>query len=198
MSRFVASHLVTTEIDKDFIKNIIIVEHIDPDAFNVASDGGKELAERVLVIIGANKERAYRYTGSPAGAYGLAQFIRPTYQNIISKYPRAKMIKDYTLGMADHVNAVKAMVLFFDEHKKALASSTSRRDIVRSLGITEEMLAATYNGGPSRVTRSLNKFGLAWVSGQLNSPISSRILRRETLDYVSKFRAVTNLDLFYE
>ena len=195
-SRFAPGYLVTDDIGKDFIKNIILVEHVDPDAFKLADDGGKELVERVLVIIGANQERAYRYTGSPAGASGLAQFIKSTYKNTALKYPSARLIKDFNLGMADHVNAIKAMVLFFDEHKKALASRITRRDIVQPRGITEEMLAAAYNGGPSRVTRSINKFGLAWIGSQLGLSNNSRILRRETLDYVSKFRAIKRLNIF--
>lgn len=191
-----AHTLVTAGINKDFISNIILVEHIDPDSFNLADDGGKELSRRVLTIIGANQNFAYRYTGSPAGASGLAQFIKSTYDLIVARYPQAKLIKNYNAGMADHVNAIKAMVLFFDNHKKDIAGKITRRDIVQSLGITEEMLAATYNGGPSRVASSVNKFGLAWISSQLQLPTSAKVLRRETINYIKKFQAIKSLDLF--
>ncbi|MBI4160383.1 MAG: hypothetical protein HY506_00555 [Candidatus Yanofskybacteria bacterium] len=196
LSRLTPNQLVTAGIGEDLIKNVMLIEHIDPDAFKMADDGGRLLAERVLVIIGANLKKSYRYTGSPAGASGLAQFIRPTYQDIYSIYPTAKLIKDYNLGMADHTNAVKAMVLFFDTHEKDLANKITRRNIVQPLGITEEMLAAVYNGGPGRVTKSVNKFGLAWISSQIGRSSGARILREETLDYVSKFRAIKNLDVF--
>ncbi len=195
-SRSLPGTLITEGVSKDFLRNIIIVEHVDPDGFRNSIDDGQKLSERVLAIIGANQERAYRYTGSPAGASGLAQFIKPTYNNIVAKYLEARLIKNYDTGMADHTNAIKAMVLFFDSHKKDIASKITRREIVKPLGITEEMLAATYNGGPGRVVRSVNKFGLAWISGQLNLPRTGQIFRQETISYIKKFQAIKNLNLF--
>lgn len=195
-SNYAPKILVTESISKDFIRNIILVEHIDPDGFALANDNGKELSERVLVVIGANQESAYRYTGSPAGASGLAQFIKPTYKNLVAKYPKTLLTKDYNAGMADHINAIKAMVLFFDSHKKELMEKVSRKDIAKSLGISEEMLAATYNGGPTKVARSINKYGLAWLSAQINLPRKGMVFRQETLYYLKKFQAVKNLDLF--
>lgn len=194
--------MVASSISKDFVKNIILVEHVDPDSFNLADDGGKELTERVLALIGANQERAYRYTGSPAGANGLAQFIRPTYNTIVSRYPKAHLIKDYNLGMADHVNAIKAMVLFFDNYKKEIADKVTRAEVLSQLGINEEMLAAAYNGGPKKVARSINTLGLAWISGQLTPQVNpakggaKKIFKKETLTYVKKFRAIRDLSLF--
>ncbi len=196
MSQSLPNSLATADITKDFIRNIILVEHVDPDSFAVADDGGKELSERVLAVIGANQALAYRYTGSPAGASGLAQFIKSTYMDVYRKYPTAHLIKDYNAGMANHINAVKAMVLFFDGHKEALANKIARKEIVNSLGITEEMLAATYNGGPARVATAINKFGLAWFSSQLDLSSTTKILRQETLDYIKKFQAIKNLNLF--
>lgn len=195
-SRDDSTKLVTEKLSKDFIKTIILVEHVDPDAFNIADDGGKELTERVLTIIGANQDLAYRYTGSPAGANGLAQFIKPTYNTIVSKYPEAKLIKNYNLGMTDHKNAMQAMVLFFDNYGKDIDNKVSRRDVLSQIGITEEMLAAAYNGGPNRVVSSVNKFGMAWLTGQLNLPRASKIFKKETLDYVKKFQSIRELKLF--
>lgn len=195
-SRSAQSGIVTAAISKDFIKNIILVEHIDPDSFNVASDGGKELTERVLAVIGANQEFAYRYTGSPAGANGLAQFIRPTYRTIVTKYPEAHLVKDFNLGMANHINAIKAMVLFFDRHKEELVNKINRQEIVEGIGITEEMLAAAYNGGPNKVARSINRYGLAWIDGQADLPRARTVFRRETLNYIKKFKSVKDLNVF--
>jgi hypothetical protein len=196
-SRSLPGRPVTAAVTRDFIKNIILVEHTDPDSFLVASDEKrKELTERVLVILGANRNFAYRYTGSPAGASGLAQFIKSTYRTIVSKYPDAHLIKDYNLGMADHINAVKAMVLFFDNYKKEIDNKITRRDAISQIGITEEMLAAAYNAGPTKVVKSVNKYGLAWISSQLNLAGASSIFRNETLDYIKKFRLIKSLGLF--
>lgn len=197
ISHSLPANPVTAVVSKEFIKNIILVEHIDPDGFSVAADGGKELIERVLTILGANGEQAYRYTGSPAGARGLAQFIKSTYETIVSKYPDARLIKDYNLGMADHTNAIKAMVLFFDNYKREIDNKITRRDVIGQIGITEEMLAAAYNGGPSRVVRSVNKYGLAWISGQLGLTAGTKtIFKKETLNYVEKLRSIKNLNVF--
>jgi hypothetical protein len=195
VSRSLPGNSATAAVSKDFIKNIVLVEHIDPDSFLAAGDGGKELTERVLIIIGANQDTAYRYTGSPAGASGLAQFIKPTYQAIVAEYPEARLIKDYNLGMADHVNAVKAMVLFFDNYKKEIDDKITRRDVIGQIGITEEMLAAAYNGGPGKVARSVNKYGLAWISSQLNLPRAAAVFRGETINYVKKFQSVRSLGI---
>lgn len=196
VSRSSPGKLVTAVIDREFVKNIILVEHVDPDGFSTAADGGRELTERVLAIIGANQNSAYRYTGSPAGASGLAQFIKPTYQTIVSKYPAARLIKDYNLGMANHPNAIKAMVLFFDNYKNDIDDKVTRRDVVNQMGITEEMLAAAYNGGPNKVVKSVNKYGLAWLSSQFVLPRATAVFRQETLNYIQKFRSIKGLDIF--
>ncbi len=195
LSISVPGALVTKGISEDFIKNIILIEHIDPDSFNMADDGGKGLAERTLALIGANQKLAYRYTGSSAGASGLAQFIKSTYISVVATYPRAGLLKDYSLGMADHVNAVKAMVLFFDSHKKSIADNVSRPNILAQIGVTEEMLAASYNGGSSKVIRSINKYGLAWLGNQLAS-IGNMIFKKETINYIQKLEAIKGLNIF--
>lgn len=187
--------VINNPVSKEFIKTIMLVEHVDPDSFFIAADGGKELTERVLVIIGANQGHAYRYTGSPAGANGLAQFIKPTYNTMVRNYPPAGLIADYALGMADHTNAIKAMVLFFDAYKKDIAVKVINKNILSQLGITEEMLAATYNGGPNRVIRAVNNYGLAWLGRQLELPKSKRNFKTETLDYIKKFLAIRELKI---
>ena len=188
--------VITDPVSKEFVKTLMVVEHVDPSGFNTSEDGGKTLAERVLVVIGANQANAYRWTGSPAGANGLAQFIRPTYNTMVRNYPSAGLIRDYLPGMADHTNAVKAMALFFDAYKKEITAKTLNKNLVRQLGISEEMLAATYNGGPGRVTKSLNKFGASWLTAQIGLPKSSRIIAAETLNYLKKFSAIRQLDIF--
>lgn len=186
---------INNPVSQEFIKTIILVEHVDPDSFFIAADGGKELTERILVIVGANQERAYRYTGSPAGANGLAQFIKPTYNTMVRNYPSAELIADYALGMTDHTNAIKAMVLFFDAYKKDIAAKIVNKNILNQLGITEEMLAATYNGGPNRVIRAINNYGLAWLGRQLELPKSKRNFKTETLNYIKKFLAIRELKI---
>lgn len=196
-SKSVPGKLVTEVVNKDFVKNIIVVEHIDPGAFAVASDGGRALTERVLAIIGSNQDKAFAYTGSPAGASGIAQFIKSTYNITRKNYPTAGLVSDFNLGMADHVNAFKSMVLFFDSHKQEIENKITRKDVLTQIGggVNEEMLALAYNGGPGKVIRSVNNYGLAWISSQLNLTRPA-IFRPETIGYFNKFEAIKNLNLF--
>lgn len=194
-SKNLTFQLASNSVNQDFVENIILIEHIDPDSFKISDDDGRKLVERVLVIMGLNKERAYRYTGSPAGAKGIAQFIRPTYNTIAAKYPKAKLIKNFSLGTSDHVNAVKAMVLFFDNYGEDIKSKINKNVTISQTGLTEEMLAVAYNGGPNRVTKSINKFGANWLNVQFDLALNARIIKSETLNYIKKFRAVTGLDI---
>jgi len=181
-------NLATAVVDKKFVKNILLIEHIDPDLFSVSTDGGRELAERMLAIIGSNRENSYRYTGSPAGANGLAQFIKPTYDIIVSNYPAAELIKDYYLGMADHTNAVKAMILFFDYYKADIV-----KKITQPIQITDNMLVAAYNGGTTPVIQSINKYGVNWFQTQLNLPENKQTIHPETMVYLQKFASIEKL-----
>lgn len=190
MSKITPNHLVIASTSKDFIKNIILIEHIDPTEFSRAKDGGETLSNRVLALLGANKENAYVHAVSPAGANGIAQFIKSTYNLMVRQYPSAELNPDYLKGMADHVNSVKAMVLFFDYHTDELNHKIKNKNVISELGITEEMLAAAYNGGPGRVVTSVNKYGLTWLANM------SKTLRRETATYLKKFESIKSLSLF--
>ena len=181
LSRAHPDKLVVDVVPEDLVKTIVLVEHVDPGWIKFADDGGKTLVERALVIIGANREWAYRYTNSSADAYGLAQFIESTYDLMVERYPEAGLIKDHTLGMADHTNAFKAITLLFDNEAE---------DIEKSSGVpaTREMLAAAYNGGTNRVIQAVKKYGQAWVEhGRFPD---------ETRDYVKKYESIKKLNIF--
>jgi len=177
-SRFYNGELVTQNIEKNLIQRIILSEHIDPDLFG-KEDLRQNLVERVLVIIGLNKGNAYRYTGSPANAYALPQFTTFAYNATSSRYD-ADLIKGIRLGIADHINAIKAMVCFFDLMIEEINANDHR-----DMEVTEEMLAAAYNGGGNRVSRAIRHNGEKWAS-------SSRI-PKETRIYLDKFRWLTKI-----
>lgn len=179
--------LVVNVTSVDLIRTILLVEHIDYFSFAFADDDGLTLAQRVLVLVGANQEWAYRYTNSPAGANGLAQFIASTYEIIRKAYPSAGLIRDYKLGMADHVNAVKAMVLFLDYHRKILRQGIGS-SVAARMGISDQMLAATYNGGANGVISAVASSGTGWT-------VSER-LALETRRYLEKYDKIKSLNLF--
>lgn len=175
--------LVADVVPPDLVKNIILTEQVDPGWLTLSEDGGKALAERTLAIIGANGAWAYRYINSKAGARGLAQFIEPTYFGMINYYPGAGLIKDHQLGMTDHANAFKAVILFFDLHEAEL-----RGKIGADVPITKAMLAAAYNGGPNRVIQLVNKYGADWEA--------SNLFPDETSSYIKKYHLMEALKIF--
>ncbi|MEK7582873.1 MAG: hypothetical protein AAB483_00485 [Patescibacteria group bacterium] len=184
MSLAYPGKLAADVVPPDLAKNIILTEQVDPGWLTLSEDGGKALAERTLAIIGANGAWAYRYINSKAGARGLAQFIEPTYFGMIDYYPNAGLIKDHQLGMTDHTNAFKAIILFFDLHEAELRGKIQRADVP----ITKAMLAAAYNGGPNRVIQSVNRYGAGWEQ--------SNIFHDETSTYIKKYHLLEALKIF--
>jgi len=105
-----------------------------------------------------NKEKAYAYSISSAGARGLVQMIPSTYSLIVRKYPSARLNASFAEGMSDPVNAVVAQILLCDSDWQAIRS---RKDVdAKNIG---PYLAAAYNGGVGRVISFLDHDGSDWV-----------------------------------
>jgi hypothetical protein len=141
---------VVKVIPKEVLRVLLLNEHIDPSEFR-SSELTRPLAERVLTVIAGNKERAYAYSISPAGARGLAQMIPSTYSLIAAKYPEAELKLDFHAAMVDAVNAVMAQVLLCDSDWQALESRGHM-----SADRVGPYLAAAYNGGVRRVLAILD------------------------------------------
>lgn len=172
---------VTSVIPKDVALTLAIIEHIDPGRFN-AGTPIHQLVGEVLVVLATNRENAYRYSVSKAGARGQFQFMRKTYEAIDRRYPKAGLIDDFILGMDNHVNAATASLLLFDSDLSYL-----RKDHRKFLkGHPEAMgkyLAAAYNGGPSKALKAIRRHGEAWEDHVLP----------ETRTYLKEFEAVWKL-----
>jgi hypothetical protein len=155
--------------DKNYF-DLILAEQMDPGRFRSIAAGTWEfndeqhgqimrLAERILVIIGANQEDAYRFTGNYASARGLTQFTPVGMGVVWSRYPEAGIPRDFREATGSHVSAVKAEICLLDHDLAELARSHSAL-----IGSGAEMYAASasYNGGPARVRYGLENFGLTW------------------------------------
>ena len=167
----------------DFSLVLSIIEHIDPQRFQNAADGGEiGLVHEVLTIIGANTVNAYAYSKSSAGARGLFQFIPGTYEKILRKYRAAGLNKNFVSGCSSHVNAAKASLLLFDSDLNDLPDDYLRAigNDVRAVG---RYLAAAYNCGSKRVERSARDCSDGWTC----------LLPKETRIYLDKFDTVWNL-----
>lgn len=193
-SHFMPAKSVADAVSEEFPYYIALIEHIDPDSF--LSQGlpqKQELIERVLVRYGLNGDYAYKYTGSPAGAWGPAQFTKPTYNAMNRLYPDARLITDFKQGVIDTENTFKAMFVLFDHLKWDFGDLVREHNISESM--LEEMVASGYNGNPARVARSFKAFGLGWIENQLTQNYKN-LLMLETKKYVLKLRELKNLPIF--
>ena len=148
---------VTDVLPKDMLTVLLLNEHIDPGEFHSAASA-PYLVKRVLTIIGTNREKAYAYTISPAGAFGLVQMIPSTYRLLLSQYPAAGLNPSFASGMTDAVNAVMAQVLLCDADWQTIRKF---EDVPREkIG---PYLAAAYNGGVGRVLSILKHDKSDWM-----------------------------------
>ena len=192
-SRSFPGRRVTDTITQTFVKNIFLTEQTDPKMMLLSTDGGLELAERVLIRLGTNGEKAFRYTVSKTGASGLGQIMPRTYSDprsgtgIVERYPSASLIKDVEVGRVDIKNAIKASALVFDDHltvvvNKVNSSSKARQIFARKTeSEIDEIRAAIYNGGPGKYKH---------LTGNISTAVT------ETVLFVRKFRMIRDLALF--
>lgn len=173
-SRAYPGKLVADTASSDVPVTIALIEHIDPDDFSACQKAKKPitpLIDKVLVTLALNKEDAYRFCDSGAGARGLFQFTRPTYNLICKKYPGASLRPGFVSGNEDHVNAAMASFLLDDSDLNNL--NRGRLNYFRKRPELKRLfIAASYNGGPGRAAHN-------------------RLLS-ETKNYIQKFKAVWN------
>lgn len=150
--------LVSRVVPEDVAFVLSIIEHIDPS--RLRNEAIESLVKEVLVTVAANREYAYRYAVSKAGARDLFQFIPRTYYSIRAQYPRADLNQNFVLGMRDHVNGAKASLLLFDSDLSRLPSEY-REQALKSKVFLADYLAAAYNCGAPNTARAL-KWGKNW------------------------------------
>ena len=173
LSRALPGRKVTEAIPRDVLRVLLVNEHIDPGEFKSAGYA-RGLAERVLTIIATNREKAYAYSISSAGARGLVQMIPSTYSLLLNKYPSAGLPSNFLSCMADPVNAVMAQVLLCDADWEAI---NARMFIPRDR--VGPYLAAAYNGGVGRVLSVLAHDQTEWMeSPDSNSKPTMTVTQR--------------------
>ena len=179
---------VTDVIPKDMLTVLLLNEHIDPGEF-YSAPSAPYLVKKVLTIIGANKEKAYAYTISPAGAFGLVQMIPSTYRLLLSQYPSAGLNPSFASGMTDAVNAVMAQVLLCDADWETIRKIEEVPP--EKIG---PYLAAAYNGGVGRVLNILRHDKNDWMdspdsTGRPTMQVSQRVPMRKRVRK-GKYRTV--------
>ena len=172
--------------DQDYL-NLILSEQMDPGRFRTIAAGSTEfteeqekelvrLTERILVIIGANQEDAYSFTGNYASARGIAQFTPTGMKVVWQHYPEAGIPRDFQEATSNHGNAIKAEICLLDFY---LAELFSRYPELRGSGFEKYASGACYNGGPGRVSFGLQNFGVSWLNPLLRL---KELSQKETLN----------------
>jgi hypothetical protein len=159
----------------NFSLALAIIEHIDPLKFESGRYAPEKLINETLVILGANKQDAYRFSASKAGARGLFQFIPSTYERIVRLYPQAGLHKDFAQGMEDHVNAAKASFLLFDADMRVLEDGKKVELISDPHGLGR-FIASAYNCGSGKTKVTMDRYGQNWTA---RVPAETRIYLRK-------------------
>ena len=174
--------------------NILLAEQMDPGRFCAIIENNvrlnkkqhanfKQLAERIFVIAGANQEDAYRFTGSYAGARGLAQFTRIGMEVVWDNYPDSGITRNFRKATSQHHSAIKAEVCLLDHYLGLIAAAYPR---LLGSGYEKYAAAAAYNGGPKRVMDGLKQFGMPWLNPRARlAQLSGKrhLTRREKLEH---------------
>lgn len=166
--------------------------------------------ERVLIILGANKENAWRYTCNGVSACGWVQLTDiktrdksgrlhdGTYTTIRKTFSAAKLMVDFREGAGDHLNSMMSAILL---HKINLAPLVKKfGDKILVDPEREKYLAASYNGAPKWVSNSLNatisKAFAGWITALSPTRKDSKGgLRKETRDFMTKLDYLIKNDL---
>ncbi|HET7084662.1 MAG TPA: hypothetical protein VFI23_07830 [Rhizomicrobium sp.] len=150
-SRVTPGITVADRIPTSMVVRLMITEHVDP--LHMKYVGIEQCVHEVLFTIAANREHAYAYAKSSAGARGLPQFIDDSYQMVRANYPNALLEPDFERGMSDLRNAVLASVLLLDLELTQLPRDALAR-IADSGQQFAAFLAAGYNRNPAHVVQT--------------------------------------------
>ena len=187
-SKAVPDRLITAVLPAEFYLRRPVIEQSDLGEFVLDPEG---TVSRFLVILATNEKRAWSETCNKSGACGLYQFtdngLSGTYRTVVKKYPSAQLNKDFQVGASDQVNSAMAAMLLDDLNLEELVRKYG--DKILNDPRLEEYLAASYNGAPRWVYKSLNA-----TLGK-NVAEWGRYLKSETKGFMTKLRFLVNNNL---
>ena len=153
-SRATPRETVAALIPRSMVMRLMITEHVDP--LHMKFVGIEQCVHEVLITVAANREKAYAYARSSAGALGIVQFIESSYQMVRQNYPAAPLEPHFDTGMRDWRNAVMASVLHFDLQLAHLPAEYLKRFTDSSYHLTA-YLAAGYNRNAVKVVKTYRR-----------------------------------------
>jgi len=194
ISRAFSGKLAADAISDDLLKALVLIEHVDVGkalkSGTLDRDLVKKAVNEVLTTIALNKDLAYDYSVSPAGARGFFQFMEKTYYDVREQYPGANLDEQAVRGLANEKNGALAQILLTDSDLGFLLKNENKyfadlyQNDQRKLG---EFLAASYNaGGPNVLSAFRGGKGdlLKYFKEKGNL---------ETFHYVQKYRFIIDL-----
>ena len=178
-----------------FFERLPLLEQGDFTEFQIDP---RKTVERVLIILGANRENAWMHTCNRSDACGWVQFTPRTYSDISKFYPAAGIENDFRAGAGNHINSIMAAILLHDNNLAALIKKFG--DGILDDPDLDKYLASSYNGAPKLVHNSLNATILKGFTDWVNilSPTrkdSKGVLRKETRDFMTKLDYLIKNDL---
>ena len=153
-SRATPDQTVVENIPRSMVLRLMITEHIDPNRMKYV--GIEQCIHEVLITVAANREKAYAYARSSAGALGIVQFIEPSYHMVRTNYPSAPLEPHFDTAMRDLRNAAMATVLHLDLQLAQLPAEYLKRFTNSSYHLAA-YLAAGYNRNTVKVVRTYRK-----------------------------------------
>lgn len=153
-SRVAPSKTVAQQIPRDMVMRLMITEHVDP--LHMKYVGIEQCVHEVLVTVAANRDKAYAYARSSAGALGLPQFMESSYHMVRDNYPNARLEPDFNRGMTNLHNAVLASTLLLDLELTEMPKSMLKQ-VTESSAHFAAFLAAGYNRNPVKVVKTYLK-----------------------------------------
>lgn len=176
---------VSDIVPSEFVMSLILNEHMDHGEFIRSLNEGSfpKLVEKIWVIAGLNQEKAMRWSISSTGACCLTQFMPATYKSVVKKYPEAELDPSITKGRQEHINAVKASIILFDQDIASAWKAKTKETCFSSSEMLEKCLAASYNAGPGTLNKAVRYLGSDW---DIKVPGKIARLKTETMYYLKK------------
>lgn len=167
-------------ISQKFFERLPLLEQGDLTEFMLEP---QMTVERTLTILGANRENSWIHTCNRADACGWIQFTPGTYSYMRKSYPLAQLTPDFEEGAGNHINSMMAAILLYDSNLAGLVRKYGEN--IANDPRLEEYLAASYNGSPRWVWKSLDAtLGNTFYDW-------TKHLRTETHGFMFKLRYLT-------
>ncbi|MBI2063185.1 MAG: hypothetical protein HYT61_03030 [Candidatus Yanofskybacteria bacterium] len=169
--------------------NLVLVELTDPQEFYAFKSGTLKFNpfDRVKILLAGNGEGAFS-TYNYAGAVGLTQFTRGTWNIIKKKYPLAKL-PEFNVGAMQHIESIMAAILLYDYNLNELKKVFGEKILDDEK--LDHYLYAAHNCGIGRVIKAIKrtKTGQDWrVALRKLGKTDETIIFLEKVDYLLKSR----------